>query len=374
MYFRVSNPWGVEFYEQLAKMATPGWVRSRILRNQAAMTDTLQRRSEQPSVQRGNKPFSPPRSHGSPSAAMAAGVVLGMLAMMVIPAAIALHSVRSPATLHVQPDASPHGYTWSLLLFIIPIIVIAVWFLPTEGLEIPQRAFWRTIGILVPIGCLLDVIFAQWFFLYPNPRATLGILAPALGHWVPVEEYVFYFTGFITILLLYVWLSEYWLAAYTVEDYRGEAQAFSKLLNFHPVSLVVGIALIAVGVIYKKWFSPMPEGLPGYFIVLVVGGLIPSIGFYPVTRRFVNWRALSLTMFFILLVSMLWEATLALPYGWWDYQHRAMLGMFIGAWSDLPVEAVLVWLAVTYGTVILYEAVKIWQASERSARNMFLGW
>ena len=50
-----------------------------------------------------------------------------------------------------------------------------------------------------------------------------------------------------------------------------------------------------------------------------------------------------------------------------------MLGVFIGAWSDLPIEAVLVWLAVTYGTVILFEAVKIWQASGRRAREMFLG-
>jgi hypothetical protein len=338
------------------------------------MKDALQQRSGQATVQQENKPFSPPRTHGSPSTAIAAGVVLGMLAMMVIPAAIALHSVRTPATLHVQPDASPQGYTWSLLLFIIPIVVITVWFLRIQDLEIPHRAFWRTIGILVPIGCLLDVIFAQWFFVYPNPQATLGILAPALGHWVPVEEYVFYFTGFITILLLYVWLSEYWLAAYTVEDYRGEARALSKLMKFHPMSMVVGAVLIAGAVVYKKWFSQVHDGLPGYFIVLVVGGLIPSIGLYPVTGRFINWRALSLTMFFILLVSMLWEATLALPYGWWDYQHGAMLGVFIGAWSDLPIEAVLVWLAVTYGTVILYEAVKIWQASERSARNMFLGW
>jgi hypothetical protein len=39
----------------------------------------------------------------------------------------------------------------------------------------------------------------------------------------------------------------------------------------------------------------------------------------------------------------------------------------------LPVEAVLVWLAVTYGTVILFEVVKIWQASERSAKQVFLG-
>jgi Na+-transporting NADH:ubiquinone oxidoreductase subunit NqrE len=296
-----------------------------------------------------------------------------MLAMMVIPAAIALHSVRTPATLQVQPDASPHGYTWSLLLFVIPIVVIAVWFLFTEDLEIPQRAFWRTIGILVPIGCLLDVIFAQWFFVYPNPRATLGILAPAFGHWVPVEEYVFYLTGFITILLLYVWLSEYWLAAYTVEDYRGEARALPKLLKLHPMSLVVGAVLIVAGVIYKKWFSEVPDGIPGYFIVLVSGGLVSSAGLYPVTRRFINWRAFSLTMFFILLVSMLWEATLALPYGWWDYQHRAMLGVFIGAWSNLPIEAVLVWLAVTYGTVILFESVKIWQASGRRARQIFLG-
>ena len=321
----------------------------------------------------GKPPISPPRTHGSPSTGVAAGIVLGMLAMLVIPAAIALHSVRSPAALEVLPDASPHGYTWSLLLFIVPIIVISVWFLPSAGLGIPQRSFWRTIGILVPIGCLLDVIFAQWFFCFPNPRATLGILAPALGHWVPVEEYVFYFTGFITILLLYIWLSEFWLAAYTVQDYRGEARVLPKLLKFHPTSLVAGIVLIAAALIYKRWLSPVHDGFPGCFVVLVMGGLVPSMSFYPATRRFINWRALSLTMFLILLISMLWEATLALPYGWWNYQHHAMIGVFIGAWSDLPVEAVLVWLAVTYGTVILFEAVKIWQASGRRAREAFLG-
>jgi hypothetical protein len=296
-----------------------------------------------------------------------------MLAMVVIPAGIALHSVRSPGTLRVGMDASPHGYTWSLLLFIVPILVIGLWFLPSEGLEIPQRAFWRTIGILAPIGCLLDVIFAQWFFCFPNPKATLGILAPALGRRVPIEEYVFYLTGFITILLLYVWLSEYWLAEYTVEDYAAEVRAGSRLLQFHPTSLILGVGLIAVAILYKKLFSAVPEGWPGYFIVLVVGGLIPSVSFYPVARRFINWRALSLTMFFMLLVSLLWEATLALPYGWWNYQHAAMMGVFIGAWSGLPIEAVLVWLAVTYGTVILFEVIKIWQASGRRAKEAFLG-
>ena len=313
------------------------------------------------------------RSHGSPSPKVGAWIVLGLLAMVVIPAAVTLHSVSSPGTFTVGPNPSPHGYTWSLLLFLVPILVIAWWFLPSEGLEIPQRAFWRTIGILAPIGCLLDVIFAQWFFYFPNPKATLGLLAPALGRPVPIEEYIFYLTGFITILLLYVWLSEYWLAAYTVQDYVGEARALRGLLQFHPASLVVGAVLIAGAIIYKRWFSSVPEGWPGYFIVLVAGGLIPSVSFFSATRRFINWRALSLTMFFILLVSLLWEATLALPYGWWNYQRGAMMGVFIGAWSGLPIEAVLVWLAVTYGTVILFEVVKIWQASGRRAKEAFLG-
>jgi hypothetical protein len=313
------------------------------------------------------------RSHGSPSPTVAAWVVIAMLAMIVIPAAFTLRSVTAPGEFKAGQDASPHGYTWSLLLFIVPIIVIAVWFLPSEGLEVPQRAFWRTISILVPIGWLLDVVFARWFFCFPNPRTTLGIPAPALGKPVPIEEYIFYLSGFIAILLLYVWLSEYWLVAYTVEDYRGEARALGRLLQFHPTSLILGLVLIAIAIVYKKEFSSVRDGWPGYFMVLVAGGLIPAVGFYQATRRFINWRALNLTMFFVLLISMLWEATLALPYGWWNYQHAAMMGIFIGAWSGLPIEAVFVWLAVTYGTVILFEAVKIWQASGRSAKEAFLG-
>ncbi len=314
-----------------------------------------------------------PRNRSAISSRVSAGIVIGMLAMMVLPATLALRSVRVPARLEVDPNASPHGYTWSLLLFVVPIVGIAGWFLPSEGLEVPHKAFWRTIGILVPIGCLLDFVFAQWFFIFPNPSATLGVLAPALGHWVPVEEYVFYLTGFITILLLYIWLSQYWLAAYTIDDYRGEARALRRLLRFHPTSAVIGLVLIAVATVYKKWLSPVPAGWPGYFIILVVGGLIPSMSFYPTARRFINWRALSLTMFFMMLVSMLWEATLALPYGWWNYQRETMTGIFIGAWSGLPIEAIIVWLAVSYGTVILFEAVKIWQASERPAKEIFLG-
>jgi hypothetical protein len=315
-----------------------------------------------------------PRTYATPSPAVAAGIVLAMLAMVVAPAAITLNAVHSPGTLvFTDANPTPHGYTWSLLLFIVPMLVIGFWFIPSAGLEIPQRAFWRTILTLAPLGWLLDFICAQWFFTFPRPEATLGIHAPALGEPVPIEEYIFYLTGFITILLLYVWLSEYWLAAYTVPDYPGEARAMRRLLQFHPKSLILGLVLVVLSFLYKKWIAPEHDGWPGYFLVLVVGGLVPSVSFYPATRRFINWRALSLTLFFVVLVSLLWEATLALPYGWWNYQHRYMMGIYVGAWAGLPVEAVFVWLAVAYGSIILFEAVKIWQASGRGAKEALLG-
>ena len=43
--------------------------------------------------------MSAPRSHGQPSPTLCAGILIGMLAMIIIPAAITLHSVRSPVTL-----------------------------------------------------------------------------------------------------------------------------------------------------------------------------------------------------------------------------------------------------------------------------------
>ena len=316
------------------------------------------------------------RSHGLPSPQVCAGIVVAMLAMIVIPAAITLGTVQHPAPLQpVDQGSTPHGYTFSLLLFVVPSAVIGVWFSPREGLHIPRRAFCWTLAILVPLGFLLDFVFARWFFEYPNRGATLGISAPALGSPVPVEEYVFYFTGFLAVLLLYVWLGEFWLAAYNVIDYPGEGKKVSRLLRFHPGSLIVAAVLIAAACIYKKYFALADDrpGFPGYFTFLVAGALLPAAGFFPVARRFINWRALSLTLFFMLLISLLWEATLAVPYHWWNFQHRQMMGLFVGAWSELPIEEVFLWIAVTYATAIVFEVVKLWLASERPVREAMLG-
>lgn len=320
--------------------------------------------------------MSEPRAHGLPSPSVCAGIVIAMLVMIAIPATITLRTVQSPATLvPTSQNPTPYGYTWSLLLFIVPIIVIAGWFLPNEGLKIPQRAFGWTLAILVPLGFLLDFIFAQWFFCYPNVGAVLGKGAPALGKPVPVEEYVFYLTGFLAVLLLYVWLGEFWLAAYNVPDYPAEARKVRRLLQFHPTSLIIAVVLIGAAWFYKKHLA-LPEdraGFPGYLTVLVVGALLPAVSFFPVARRFINWRALSLTLFLMLTVSLLWEATLAVPYGWWNYQHLEMTGIFIGAWAGLPIEAVCVWMAVTYAVAIVFEVIKVLLASERPVRETLLG-
>jgi hypothetical protein len=317
-----------------------------------------------------------PRSHGLPSPNICAAIVIAMLAMIAIPAAITLHSVHSPVPLMpVDQSSTPHGYTFSLLLFIVPVALIALWLLPSEGLHIPQSAFWCTIAILVPLGFALDLFFARWFFCYPNKGATLGIHAFAFGRPVPIEEYIFYLTGFLADLLLYVWLGEFWVAAYNVEDYPGEARKMRRLLHFHPTSLVLAVVLIGAAWIYKKYFAVPGDqaGFPGYFTVLVTAALLPAMTFYPVAKRFINWRALSLTIFFMVLISLLWEATLALPYNWWNFQHRQMIGLFIGAWSGLPIEEVFVWIAVTYATVIIFEVMKVLIASQRPVREALWG-
>lgn len=318
----------------------------------------------------------PSSTSGSRSPRRSATVVAAMLAMIVVPSMFTLHTVHLSAlvsSVATTPGASPHGYTVSLLLFVVPIVVIALWFLPQEQIKISKKSFFWTMGLLFPIGAMLDFFFARYFFVFPNPGATLGIKAPALGAPVPIEEYVFYLTGFLCVLLLYIWLDEYWLAAYSIEGASALRQQFRRLLKLHPESLVLAIALVAGAILFKKYLSGSPAGFPGYFIFLSLAALVPSSALLPSARPVINWRAFSLAAFFVLLVSLMWEVTLAIPYGWWNFRSEQMLGVRITAWGGLPIEEVCLWMAVTYATVIVYETVKCWQSSGKSMRHAFLG-
>lgn len=314
------------------------------------------------------------RGNGSPRSSFL--TVLLVLAMVAGPAALTLHRVRVPAVVDAAyPNPSPYGYTVSLLLFIVPIVVILWWLVPQDRIKISKRSFLITLALTVPLGAGLDFFFAHRFLTFPNPGATLGIRAPALGGGVPVEEYVFYLTGYMMVLLLYIWLDEYWLSAYGVPSTDPTRTNFERLLRFHPKSVALAVVLIAAALICRSVYDHHHgvSGFPGYFVFQVVGVLAPATALFPSAAPVVNWRALSLEMFVILLTSLLWEATLAVPYGWWGYQPGQMMGIFITAWSYLPIEAVCVWVAVSFQTVMVYEVVKRWKASGKKARHAFLG-
>lgn len=301
-------------------------------------------------------------------------IICWMVAILIVPATLTLRRVIDPGTLHLaSPNPTPLGYTWSLSLFLVPLLVLGGWFLRRRDLVLARPAFLRTMVLLVPSGFGLDLLFGNRFFTFPNPGATLGIGIPSVGGPLPVEEFVFYLTGFMLVLLSYIWADEFWMRAYNVPDYRAQAREVRRIAQFHPTSAVVGVAILAVAVVYKKQFSNAPEGFPWYLTYLIAASFIPAAGFLRTTQPFVNWRAFSITFFFTLLISLLWEATLAVPFGWWDYRPSAMMGLTIGAWRGLPLEAVAVWMAVTFTTVIVYEVVKIWLALGVGASQAFFG-
>lgn len=307
-----------------------------------------------------------------------------IIATLVIPSFITLLSINLPQT-HINPvlNSSPLGYTWSLSLFIIPIIAILLWLFLNHKKELIQKSFWISLIVLIPLGFILDLFFGLSFFTFINHGAVLGIYLPGLDisqmKWLlelPVEEFIFYLSGFVAVLLIYIWCDEYWLAAYNVDNYLEEYKnkQIEKLVLFHPQSIIIGILLIIAATLYKNLVpNPYQGGFPGYFAFLVLASFIPSAVFFKSTVHFINWRAFSSTFFFVLLMSLMWEATLASPYQWWGYNYQQMIGITIGAWVKLPVEAVLVWMAVTFTTVIIYETIKIWLHTGHSLKKVLFG-
>ncbi len=295
-------------------------------------------------------------------------------------------SLVASASIGLMAAGRSRGYTWSLALFLIPLYLLARWFWKEKDLKVQRAAFARTLLWLVPTGFVLDLLFANTFFRFPDHHATLApcgqlalwerfpLCVPAVGGPLPVEEFVFYLSGFMVVLLAYIWADEYWLARYNVPDLEQAATKIDRILRFHPAALVLGGSLLLLALGLRKFLGDEDlAGWPGYATYLILIAIVPATGLYGSTKLFINWRAFIFVFLHILLISLLWEVTLALPYGWWDYEPAWMVGLHLSPWSDLPVEAAFVWLAVTFTTVITYEAMKIWQAGGEKARKAFLG-
>ena len=130
--------------------------------------------------------------------------------------------------------------------------------------------------------------------------------------------------------------------------------------------------LASAAIAYRLAFVKVP-GFPGYFLFLVIGALGPSAALLPAAMPVINWRAFSITSLMLLLISLLWEVTLGVPYRWWGFQDAQMIGIHITAWSYLPIEEIFVWISVTFATVIVYEIVRRWQASGKKMLHALAG-
>ena len=311
-----------------------------------------------------------------------AKVLFVIAAAVITPTILTLRTVEDPGPLMTDFSANPtpYGYTVSLLIYIIPIVPLYWWLCRFDRNDFRRRAYRLTLLILITIGFFLDLAFGVTFFDFPNAGANVNVLIPgysfAEGGFIrklPIEEFVFYFTGFVVILLIYVWCDEYWFRLYNV-DYDDSSKYPRRLLRLHRRSVVYGLLAILAAFLYKRFLAAEHNaGFPSYFTFLVVVGVIPSLLLFRATQYFINWRAFSLTFFWVLLTSVLWEATLASPYGWWRYHQEQMMGLSIGAWGELPFEAAFLWLIVTFTTVIFYEIIKLYGSMNISLRAAFIG-
>ncbi len=245
---------------------------------------------------------------------------------------------------------SKGAYTASLAVFAVPSAVLAVWL----SRQTTSRPSWRTLGqawaVLVPMGVALNLAFADDFFVYPNAAAVTGWSVPALdwsgfdvAHPIPLEEFAFYALGFLTMLLLYA-VADAWLV-----PMRRSSPALEA-----PGAGWVEAVVAPAGLVGSAWMLS-DAAAPTYWTYLCAVPLPVTVWLWPLVRARLNRPALGVTWALIIATSVIWEAVLAVPRGWWGYQADAMLGPTL---LGLPIEAVVVWGLAPITTAVLFEALR----------------
>jgi hypothetical protein len=307
--------------------------------------------------------------------------IIGMVLLIAIPAVLTLRTVHEkPGYAHSVVNPSPHGYTVSLLLFLFPVLVLGALHLQETKPVDHRRALLWAAGAISLIGFVLDTFFGYAFFYFENSGATLGVRLPAWDwatmHWVPaylpLEEFAFYVLGALFVITTYLWANDDWLSDYDPNMYRDQAKRVPRLLHISFKSVLVWAAFIGIGLLLKA-LGPEPHGFPGYFLFVMTLGFLPTFLFARAIAPFVNWRAFAFAFSILMLVSLIWEATLGVPYNWWNYHDQQMLGLRVLAWSALPLEAVLLWLVIAWDCIIAFELFRVYFHMERPVRDALLG-
>jgi len=177
----------------------------------------------------------------------------------------------------------------------------------------------------------------------------------------------------VAIVLAYFWADEFWLDRY---HSAATIPPQNRIFVLSPPTVWMGIALLVAGFVWS-WILRGSFHFPEYYVFLVLVAFVPASTLYRSVGELVNWRAFSWTALWVLLTSAIWEVTLALPRMWWGYCDRAMIGEYVDAWQlrewKYPIEALLVWIVVTFSCVLTYEAVKSYQSDVRPGKERLFG-
>ena len=320
------------------------------------------------------------------------GVLVSMIAVMLIAVVFTLGSFQTSLLPIYQydVDSSPLGYTRSLSLVYVPIALLLFWFLRYKGrTEADWIGLKHTLYFLVPLWTLVDIVAAPSFFEFPNCKATLEWYIPAwipgagFSGQVPIEELFFYLGASLLFLLLYVWSKTVWFpAAPPSEPLPVRARASVPVVVFNSKEWLGFAAVIGLATFYKWHFAEAPttvlrlaeckvpvpafhgKGFPLYLTLLIIVAVGPAALLWRKLVPLINLQAMLFSALTGLLISLMWEVTLALPYGWWNYNHHWMTGIFIKPWFGLPFEAALLWLCAGVGSVILFELFRSQFASQ----------
>ncbi|MDP1915807.1 MAG: hypothetical protein Q8L14_06165 [Myxococcales bacterium] len=259
-----------------------------------------------------------------------------------------------PATFLPAVLAPASGYTWSLLVFAVPSLAIARSLSGHRLLQRLQRPVLGAWAVLVPMGVVLNLLFADDFFTYPDGAAVSGLSVPAFdftgidwAHPIPLEEFAFYGLGFLTMLLGYAWADEVLLPLAARAGVQRGAPGWLE-------AALAPLALVVAGVVLSDGSTP------SYWTYLSLVPLPVTLLLWPVVRARLNMPALLVTMAVLFVSSLVWEAGLAVPRGWWGYQPDATLGR---ALFGVPIEAVVVWVLAPVTTAVLFEALRLRRSS-----------
>ena len=231
-----------------------------------------------------------------------------------------------------------------------------------------------TAGTIVGLGVVLDFVLGYLTLRFPGcsePAGTGPYLwcLPAVGGKIPVEELLFYAMGPVAIVLVYACADELWLSRYNPKDDLLDL----KLIQVSPRLVVVAIgAALAALVLWR-----VNGTFPTYFVFIAAGAVVPAIFLYRTIGNLTNWPAFAATTLYVIVTSVIWEVTLAIPRQWWGYEPSGMVGLTIAAWSRgdaiFPVEAAVVWLFAPFSSILSYEFAKALTHHPRSTRVALFG-